>query len=334
MFSWKWYLKDLKPADKNIKVLTTFSCGGGSSMGYKRAGFNVIGNVEIDSRINDVYVKNLQSKYNFCMDLRDFNKLENLPSELFGIDILDGSPPCTTFSIAGEREKNWGKTKYFNEGQQEQVLDELFFVWLDTVEKLQPKIAIAENVLGLIMGNAKGYVNLILKRFKKLGYEVQIFKLNSALMDVPQVRERIFFVANNQHYPKLKLNFQSKPITFGEVRTAQGITVTNEKAKRRLLYARATDLDMSYITKRIEGKRTNYMTKILQDDRVAPTFVTNSWYFRFCDKTNISTGDIINISTFPQDYDFCGRSVYYICGMSVPPNMMANIATEIYKQWL
>ena len=48
-FSWKWYLRDLLPPDKPVKVFSTFSCGGGSTMGYKRAGFEVLGNVEIDT---------------------------------------------------------------------------------------------------------------------------------------------------------------------------------------------------------------------------------------------------------------------------------------------
>ena len=44
--------------------------------------------------------------------------------------------------------------------------------------------------------------------------------------------------------------------------------------------------------------------------------------------------DFVNCQSFPQDYDFNGNNVQYVCGMSVPPNMMANIATEIYEQWL
>lgn len=190
-FDWKWNLSDIKQ-DKDVNVFTTFSCGGGSTMGYKRAGFHVLGNVEIDPKINEMYKKNHHPKYNFNMDLREFNKLEEIPDELIGIDILDGSPPCTTFSMSGKREKTWGKEKKFREGQAKQTLDDLFFVFLDTVEKLQPKIVIAENVTGIVMGNAKGYCNLIVKRFQSLGYDLQIFKLNAATMDVPQTRERIF----------------------------------------------------------------------------------------------------------------------------------------------
>ena len=114
-FSWKWYLKDLPKPDKPVKVFSTFSCGGGSSMGYKRAGFEVIGNVEIDKSINAVYVKNLKPKYNFNMDIRDFNELAELPEELYRLDILDGSPPCTTFSSCGLREASWGVEKKFKE---------------------------------------------------------------------------------------------------------------------------------------------------------------------------------------------------------------------------
>lgn len=111
MFDWKWYLKDIKQ-DKDVKVFSTFSCGGGSTMGYKRAGFKVLGNVEIDKKINEMYVKNFNPKYNFNMDLREFNLLENLPQELYQLDILDGSPPlqhifngrCTRKSV-GQRKK-------------------------------------------------------------------------------------------------------------------------------------------------------------------------------------------------------------------------------------
>ena len=63
-FDWKWNLADIKQ-DKDVKVFTTFSCGGGSSMGYKRAGFQVLGNVEIDPKINEMYVKNNHPKYNY-----------------------------------------------------------------------------------------------------------------------------------------------------------------------------------------------------------------------------------------------------------------------------
>lgn len=335
MYNWKWNLSELKN-DKDISVFSCFSCGGGSTMGYKRAGFKVIGNVEIDPKINAMYVKNHHPKYNFEMDLREFNKRDDLPDELFHLDILDGSPPCTTFSHAGKREKSWGVKKKFREGQKEQRLDDLFFVFLETVKKLQPKIVIAENVAGLIHGNAKGYVNKIINGFKELGYDVQLFKLNAALMDTPLYRERVFFIANNQGYPKLKLDFHGKPIKFGEVRTLHGKPLgENSMAKKRLKYLKKSDTALSDIIERVENRKNCCFNHyIFHDERVAQSVTTGGEYYRAYDKTYLSDEDWKNIFSFPQDYDFNGSPVQYVVGMSVPPNMMANIATEVYKQWL
>ena len=146
--------KDYPPPD-NLKVFGTFVGGGGSTMGYKLAGFHHLWGVEIDPKMAKAYQKNHQPKHFFLEDIRDFNLRGNLPEELFDLDILDGSPPCSTFSMSGHRELTRGKEKIFKEGQKKQVLDELVFVLCDTVEKLLPKVVIMENVPGLIAGKAK-----------------------------------------------------------------------------------------------------------------------------------------------------------------------------------
>ena len=164
---WKWSMKDY-PSKNGLKVFSCFACGGGSTMGYKLAGCEVLGCCEIDPRMNKVYVKNHKPKYNYLMDIRDFNKLDDLPEELYHLDILDGSPPCSTFSMAGQREEAWGVEKRFKEGQKLQTLDDLLFVFIDTVAKLKPKVAIMENVEGLLLGNAFEYVKEIYVRFRKI----------------------------------------------------------------------------------------------------------------------------------------------------------------------
>ena len=218
-FNYKWNLKDGYPNKNGLKVFGTFICGGGSTMGYKLAGFEHLGGVEIDPPIADVYKTNHDPKYLFIEDIRDFaNRLE-FPKDLYNLDILDGSPPCSSFSMAGNREKDWGKTKVFREGQAEQRLDDLFFDYIRLAKKLQPKVVIAENVKGLIQGNAKAYVHRIKKEFEAAGYKVQLFLLNAASMGVPQKRERVFFICqrNDLNFKPLKLAFDEKPILFGEL---------------------------------------------------------------------------------------------------------------------
>ena len=156
-FPWKWSLGDLEKVPQNGRtVFSCFSCGGGSSMGYKLAGYTVLGNCEIDPEMMKLYRRNHHPKYPYLMDIRDFNQLQVYPEELKYLDILDGSPPCSVFSTAGDREKAWGKEKIFREGQKKQRLDDLFLHFIRTAEILKPKAVIAENVSGLLKGNAGG----------------------------------------------------------------------------------------------------------------------------------------------------------------------------------
>ena len=75
-FPWKWKLSDLDKVKKNgLTVFSCFACGGGSSMGYKLAGYTVLGNCEIDPKIAATYKANLHPRYSFVMDVRDFLKL-------------------------------------------------------------------------------------------------------------------------------------------------------------------------------------------------------------------------------------------------------------------
>ena len=308
-------------------------------MGYKRAGLDVVGCCELDPKMNILYRENLKPKHNFLMDVRDFNKLEDLPEELMGIDILDGSPPCSAFSKAGQREKSWGVKRRFREGQKRQTLDDLYFVFLDTVEKLRPKVVVAENVTGMLMKNARGYLNEIVRRFRELGYHVQMFRLDSAFMDVPQRRERLIIVANNQGFPDLKLRFDREPIRFGQIRTDEGEAVAKDTLTYRLLQKRKPgDARISDISARERNVLSGFTTPIVADNDICPTLTSSPEIYRMYDGMRFSREDVVAVQSFPQDYDFgkmgfTSANVKYICGMSVPPNMMANVADQIRRQW-
>lgn len=332
---WKWYKSDLKKIPKNgLKVFSTFSCGGGSSYGYKLAGYELLGNCEIDQKINAMYVKNHKPKYNFNMDIRSFNKLESLPKELYNLDILDGSPPCSTFSMAGDREKNWGKEKQFREGQKKQILDDLFFSFLETVERLRPKVVVAENVDGMTKGKSRYYITMVINEFKRLGYDVQIFRLNSMFMNVPQRRVRIFFIANRMGFPNLILAPHEKPVFFREIaaKNAKPMNKTTEAYWLMKNHMKKTDRDIGDINLRVFNKLSQFNNKIIWMDEVFPTLVSSGCDYRE-DMKLLMDSDYISVSTFPQDYNFNGNSVKYVCGMSVPPRMMEFIAKEIAKQW-
>lgn len=340
MSDYIWNLTDLKKVKPNgYKVFSCFSCGGGSSMGYKRAGFEVVGNCEIDPAMNELYKKNMHPRWSFEMGVQDFKKLQDIPDELFGIDVLDGSPPCSTFSMAGSREDAWGVEKKFREGQAEQVLSDLFFEFIDVAEVLKPKTIVSENVKGLVIGNAKSYVNSILKRFDVAGYDTQVFLLNAAAMGVPQRRERVFFISRRKdlRLSALKMPaFKERPVIYGEFadqdyKPLTPGTMTAERWKKR----KDKDRDLGDAVKRTEnGKLSGFTASYLKKDQVAPTLAAAGGLLRFDVPGGPSDRDVKIIQTFPQDYDFCGRPVEYVCGMSVPPLMMEKVAKQVQIQLL
>jgi DNA (cytosine-5)-methyltransferase 1 len=334
-----WKLSDLVSIPANgYKVFSCFHCGGGSSMGYKLAGFEALGGVEIDSAMLKLYQRNLKPKYYYMTDIVSFNHLpdEELPQELFELDILDGSPPCSSFSIAGAREKKWGQKSKFREGQKEQILDDLFFHFVDTVNKLKPKIVIAENVKGLILGKAKGYVKQIFQKFKEAGYNTQLFLLDSSSMGVPQKRQRTFFIAkrNDLNLPVLQLNFNEKPISVKEA--FKGIASDRSKIiwvteNSKALWQK-TKLGNSFQT--VHPNANGFNQKKLNPNKPAATLTASSVPMHWQEPRRITIEEAIRLQTFPDDYDFVGISGFYAIGMSVPPFMMQRLANEIKIQWL
>ncbi len=338
--NYDWLKKEAYPKKSKLKAFGTFVCGGGSTMGYKLAGFEHLGGVEIDPRMAEIYQKNHHPKYFYLEDIREFNKRDDLPKELFNLDILDGSPPCTTFSMVGKREKSWGVEKVFKEGQKKQTLDDLVFVYCDTIKKLRPKVAILENVSGIIAGMAKDYAIKIVERLTESDYAVQIFQLNSATMGVPQARERVFFIARRKdlNLSPLTLNFNEKPIPFGEI-ADKGSTTHKpliSSVKLRLPFIQKGDRTFSQADAKYRKKpiaNAFYSTQILYDDKVPPTLTSSGNTIYFEEKRHINDIEYRRMSTFPADFDFCNKDVRYVCGMSVPPLMTAKIAQEIKKQW-
>lgn len=347
-YSYKWTLKDANFTKDRGKAFSCFSCGGGSTMGYKLAGFDVIGCNEIDPKMMDAYIKNHNPKYPYLEPIQEFKLRKDLPKELYELDIMDGSPPCSSFSMVGVRERFWGVERKFKEGQAEQVLDTLFFDFIDLVEKSQPKVAIAENVKGMLLGNAIEYVRKVYESFDKAGYYCQHYLLDASEMGVPQRRERVFFVCLRkdlakpflqpinffEEKPALELSFNEPKILLGEFADYQGREIS-KNMKKIWEHRQKEDIDLSLANIRLNGKRAYYGQQYIKSDEVAKTLTSHEDSLLHFDVPKYtSTSEACSIGSFPQDYDFCGIKPHYIIGMSVPPIMVAQIANQIYHQWL
>lgn len=175
---------------------STFSGCGGSSTGYRMAGFKLLWASEFIDAARDSYKANAAP--HTIVDGRDIREVQ--PEDILKatglkpgeLDLFDGSPPCASFSTAGKREAGWGKVKKYSD--KEQRTDDLFFEYSRLIRGLQPKTFVAENVSGLIKGTAKGYFLEILKELKSCGYRVSCKVLDAQWLGVPQTRQRTIFI--------------------------------------------------------------------------------------------------------------------------------------------
>lgn len=283
-------------------------------------------------------LKTTTPKYNYLQDIREFNKREDLPSDLYDLDILDGSPPCTTFSMAGEREESWGKKKKFREGQVEQTLDDLSFIFIETVAKLRPKVMIMENVEGLIKGEAWTYVQKIYKQLNDIGYKVKHWLLKGENMGVPQTRHRVFFVATRLDFDldKIDMSFNYEPITYGMIKEGE----TRKFGGRFYEIAKQAtpgDKSIADTRQRLGEKGSAFQTYYLRDDGVMMTVRSKPDIIDMSKIEYVSWQSIRNSQTFPADYNFYPNTVSnvcYICGMSVPPLMIKRIMNKLIDSGL
>jgi DNA (cytosine-5)-methyltransferase 1 len=138
------------------------------------------------------------------VDVRDIRAIR--PEEVLSalgmsvgdLDLLEGSPPCSTsFSTASNnatagRRKDWGAVRR-NSGTNQRA-DDLFFEWARVLAGVMPRAFVAENVAGLAKGAAFGYLKLVVERLESVGYLVGAKILDAQWLGVPQARPRLVLV--------------------------------------------------------------------------------------------------------------------------------------------
>ena len=196
-------------------LISTFSGCGGSCLGFKLAGFRTLWANEFVRAARDTYKANHPNVFVNSFDIRGLTGeriLQEAGLKKGEVDILEGSPPCADFSMAGKRTggldtiemRGWGKKKKYSDVYQQ--VDDLFYEFARILKELQPKVFVAENVKGLTIGHAAqllgspqtdmfgGHEDTIYHTLAGCGYNVRYKVLNARNFGVPQNRERLIFI--------------------------------------------------------------------------------------------------------------------------------------------
>lgn len=178
-----------------LSVVSTFSGCGGSCLGFEMAGYRVLWANEFVDAARETYAANHPDTPLDGRDIREVKPdeiLARIGLERGELDVLQGSPPCASFSSAGNGSKDWGKVKTYSDTKQR--TDDLFFEFVRVLEGLQPRAFVAENVAGLTRGQALGYFKEIMRALVGAGYDVRCKILDAQWLGVPQTRNRAIFV--------------------------------------------------------------------------------------------------------------------------------------------
>ncbi len=318
---------------KNLfNVVSLFAGGGGSSTGYRLAGGKVLAINEFVESAQETYHENYPDTYIFKEDIRRLTGkmiLEKIKIKKGDLDVLDGSPPCSSFSIAGAKEKLWGQVKKYSDT--EQRTDDLFFEFARILKEVQPKVFICENVAGLVSGVSAdllgsqqynlfgGEENTIFHSLVNCGYTVRFKVINAKHYGVPQNRERTIFIGvrndikiNITYPPKL-----SELVTIGESLENVECIEMNRKAFGELS-PRKVEKNNVCFTITADGLGATRRYKVIRSDNTI-------------DRLTISELKIL--SSFPTDYKLTGsyKKQWERIGRAVPPLMMKAIAEHVYN---
>lgn len=320
---------------KKYTLISLFTGVSGSSLGFHNTG-RIIEVLAVD---NDSYVQkcfylnfpdvpfysrpiNRNTKGDELLQFanQEFYNINKIKLELKkgDLDILFASPPCQGFSTArGIRNINDSR-------------NDLFFQTIRLIDELQPLTFIIENVPGLISGKMKIKFNQIIEEIDQLKYQYQYKILNAANYNVPQLRERIFFIGVRDDlgirpmFPTIKQNILEELALYNYVDNVDFF------ASGQFLdhgFDRIYPADQICRTITAGASMKFWKDGILRK----PTITEIKKLCSFPADYKLSPGDAINPLT-GQEYSY--NKKYKGLGNSVPPKLMEAVANTVITEIL
>lgn len=351
-----------KESSRFLNVVSLFAGGGGSSTGYRLAGCRVVAASEFIPAARETYAANYPETILFEEDIRDLKGAEIL--EAIGLavgelDILDGSPPCASFSVSGKREKAWGLVKTYSDTKQR--TDDLFHEYARMVSECKPRVFVAENVKGLTIGKAKSMLGssqtslfgdhkeTFFHTLRDCGYKVAYKVLDAADFGVPQHRKRLIIIGlrNDLHgTPTHPRPTVSKHVTLSEAFSQVENTAYDLAAvdiRRYAIWKKLQEMPRSDDRVIWGDNGTGGYFNLVRACKNAPcpTLTQTAGYLSAAsvchwEDRKFTIPELKAIMSFPRDYKLTGTYQQQAerLGRAVPPLMMRAIAEHIKEEVL
>lgn len=318
-------------------VISTFAGCGGSSLGYKWAGFRELLAVDFNPDAVKVFRDNFPDVPVLHADITQVSVkqiLEKTGLKAGELDVLDGSPPCQGFSHAGRR-------------QVRDKRNDLFREYVRLIRGLRPKVFVMENVAGMASGRMKGRFIEVIKTLKSLGYRVRCRKMNTKYYGVPQSRERLIFIGVRKDLG-LEPAFPEPERSIATVRTAfAGLPPQVEdrpmpdwlREAAKQIKAGMNFKHVASIFLKAKGSPGGCIATRRQAwSRPASTLVSSEFGSGLLHPEEdrfLTLAELKRLSTFPDDFKFTDRRLgCERIGNAVMPRFMYHIAKTVRERIL
>jgi len=308
-------------------VISLFAGCGGSSLGYKLAGYKELLAIDFNKTALKTFKKNFKDIPICNKDISQLSAKQIL--EFCGIrkgclDVLDGSPPCQGFSIAGKRLVCDGRNNLVND-------------YIRLVADIQPRVFVMENVPGMVQGKSKGLFKEYYKSMKAVGYNVSCRVLDTKWFSVPQARKRLICIGVRNNINKVPV-FPTPTNNIITVREA----FKNIVNKTYIPVSPATQCEMRKVP---QGRKASYIRRDkmhfsffrLHNDKPSPTLTKiQAGTFHPTKHRNLTIEELKRLQSFPDNFIFIGSVTSQVAqiGNSVPPLFMKKIAETILSKIL
>lgn len=172
-----------------MKCIDLFSGCGGLSLGFEKAGYDIVAAFDNWQPAIDVYKENFNHPIK-NIDLKN-DTLACEEIQKYDFDLIMGGPPCQDFSSAGKRDENGGRA-------------DLTYHFANVVCNTRPKWFVMENVEQI----KKSYIlKDVIAQFSDAGYGLNAVILDASYCGVPQARTRFFLIGhlNDKHNQLLEI---------------------------------------------------------------------------------------------------------------------------------